>query len=120
VRSQQSDLLAPLAPGERPQRLGLQALSVASLHRIVAGRLGRTFPRPVLVRIAEASAGNPFYALEVARLLDRQGVGATAALPVPENLQTLVAGRVGSLPARTRDALLRAASLARPDPRLAD
>ncbi len=120
VRSQQADVLAPLAGEERLRRVDLGALSVAALHRVVADGMGRTFPRPTLVRIARASAGNPFYALEIARLLDRRDEGGAAVLPVPESLQALVAERVRSLPARTRAALLRAAALARPDLRLVD
>src|SRR5262245_9497984 len=55
------------------ERLELGPLSLAALHRILAESLARTFPRPVLVRIAEACGGNPLYALEVARGLDRSG-----------------------------------------------
>jgi hypothetical protein len=41
-------------------------------------------------------------------------------LPVPDDLRTLVAGRVRALPGRTRAALLRAAALGRPHVRLVD
>jgi DNA-binding NarL/FixJ family response regulator len=121
LRSAHADVLDRIAHAGRLERLELGPLSVAALHRIVAGSLGRAFPRPTLVRIAQASAGNPLYALEIARLLD-QGGGARdrRGLPVPESLQALAAERVRSLPARTRAALLRAAALARPDLRLVD
>ncbi len=99
-------------------RVELGPLSVASLHRVVSTQLGRSFPRPMLVRIAQASGGNPLYALEIARLLERDGERIPARLPVPESLQALVASRIRSLPAGTRDALLRAAALAQPDLRL--
>ena len=72
------------------------------------------------MRIAQASAGNPLHALEIARLLARADVQGSPGLPVPDSLQTLVADRVRSLPARTRDALLRASALARPDLSLVD
>jgi len=103
---------------DRLQRVELGPVSVASLHRILADRLGRSFPRPTLVRIAEASGGNPLYALEIARLVD--GGEGGASLPVPEDVRALVARRVAALPAETRDALLRTASLARPDASLVD
>ncbi len=107
--------------GRSPERLELGPLSLASLHRILADGLGRSFPRPTLVRIAQASAGNPLYALEIARLLAQdEGRRASETLPVPEDLRTLVAERVGALPAGTRAALLRAAALARPDLSLVD
>jgi DNA-binding CsgD family transcriptional regulator len=103
---------------ERVHRVELGPVSVASLHRILAGRLGQSFPRPTLVRIAEASGGNPLYALEIARLVD--GGEGGASLPVPEDVRALVGRRVAALPAETRDALLRTASLARPDVSLVD
>ena len=43
-----------------------------------------------------------------------------AGLPVPESLRALMAGAIGALPAETREALLRASALARPDLRLVD
>ena len=120
LRSGSADLLDHIVRGEGPRRLELGPLSVAALHRVVGERLKRTFPRPTLVRIAQASAGNPLHALEIARLLARADVQGSPGLPVPDSLQTLVADRVRSLPARTRDALLRASALARPDLSLVD
>lgn len=123
LASLRSDELEPslvevLAREGRLERLELGPLSVASLHGVLAQGLGRTFPRPVLVRIAAVSQGNPLYAIEIARLVDPH-LGY-AALPVPKSLSALVASRVRSLPASTRRALLRAAALARPDLRLVD
>ena len=110
-----------LAGSGKLQRVELGPLSVASLHRVFVQELGRSFPRPTLVRVAQASGGNPLYALEIARLLDRGDVRRDAAgLPVPDSLHALVAARVRSLPEHTREALLRAAALARPDLRLVD
>jgi DNA-binding CsgD family transcriptional regulator len=120
LRATHGDMLFRIAPAERVQRVELGPLSVGVLHRIVAEGLGRTFPRPTLVRIAQASGGNPLYALEIGRLLDRAGGGDSGRLPVPENLQALVTERVRSLPTATRAALLRCAALARPDVRLVD
>jgi DNA-binding CsgD family transcriptional regulator len=113
-------LVAELGHDDRLVRLELGPLTVAALHRILSNELGRTFPRPTLVRIGQLSGGNPLYALEIARLLEHDTGGDIARLPVPESLTTLVAARVGSLPAETRQALLRAAALARPVLRLVD
>ena len=55
-------------------------------------QLGRTFPRPTLVRIAQASGGNPLYALEIARLLERDGERDPGAPPRPR--EPAGAGRV--------------------------
>jgi DNA-binding CsgD family transcriptional regulator len=98
------------------QHLELGPLSVAALHRVLTQELARTFPRPTLVRIAQAAGGNPLYAIEIARELDRRGEhDISGRVPVPQGLDALVRARVQALPARTRDALLRAATLARPD-----
>src|SRR5262249_47409200 len=102
-----------LCPGRR--RSDLRVSRARAAHR---ARPGRSFPRPTLVRIAEASGGNPLYALEIARLVE--GGGGGASLPVPEDVRALVARRVAALPEATRDALLRTASLARPDVTLVD
>ena len=44
-------------------------LSLAALHHLIHDRLGSAPPRPALARLAEASGGNPFLALEIARAL---------------------------------------------------
>jgi len=110
---------APVPALERDlqfEHLELGPLSVAALHRVLTQELGRTFPRPTLVRIAQAAGGNPLYAIEIARELDRRGEhGISGRIPVPQSLDALVQARVGALPAGARDALLRAATLARPD-----
>ena len=53
LRGTNSDLLG-VGAVELLTRLDLGPLSVAALHRIFVERLGRTFVRPTLVRIAEA------------------------------------------------------------------
>jgi len=100
----------------RLDRLELGPLSVAALQRIVADRLGVSFSRPTLVRLAAASRGNAFYALEIARLLDDRGSGGRSSdpLPVPDDLRELVRARIERLPRATRSALLRAAAAVRP------
>ena len=108
-------------PGACRTELELGGLGVAALHAILKSSLGRAFPRPVLVRIAAASAGNPFHALEIARELERTGVPrAGEPLPVPKEARTLARARLGRLPPATGEALLVAASLARPTTALVD
>jgi DNA-binding CsgD family transcriptional regulator len=116
IRSQEVERSALRLNHElRVEWLELGGLSVGALHRVLADTLGRTFSRPSLVRIAEASGGNPLYALEIARLLDRSEEAELSRLPVPKSLDALVRRRVRALPRSTRTALLRAAALARPD-----
>ena len=107
--------------GLATERIEVGPVSVAALHRIIGDAVGRTFARPILIRIAEASVGNPFHAIEIARELERRGVqDSIAPLPVPDSLGALVRARVRALPAPTRDALLRVAALTRPDTALVD
>ena len=101
---------------ERLRRLSLGSLSLAALGRILKERLGQSPPRPVLVRISEASGGNPFYALEIARLMiEAGGYVAGSALPVPDDLRAPTAARIRRLPSEAREALLLAAVLSAPD-----
>lgn len=99
---------------DRSERIALGALSVAAVHQILRSQLGRSFPRPTVVRIAQGSAGNPLYALEIARELLATGRGALTHLPAPAELRRLIGRRLRRLPAPTREALLIAAALSDP------
>jgi DNA-binding CsgD family transcriptional regulator len=94
---------------DRVQVLRVGSLSVGALHRLLRDRLDRTFPRQTLLRIHERSGGNPFFALEVARALDKD-VDPLEPFPVPQTLEELVRSRIGGLPASTREALGLAAA----------
>jgi DNA-binding CsgD family transcriptional regulator len=117
--SKASDELLAAVPGDRIERVAVGPLHLAALHRLFEVRLGRSFPRVVLLRIEAASGGNPLYALELARALADvpSDVDVHAGLPVPESLAALIAGRVSRLPAGTRRAMLVAAAAS--DPTLA-
>lgn len=97
---------------EALERRTLGPLSVAGLHRLFEARLGHSFPRLVLIKIEETSGGNPFYALEIGRALERKGADVTAGepLPVPDSVAALTRERIRALPETTRDALLLAAT----------
>ena len=101
---------------DRLRRLVLGPLSLASLHHLVSSRLAGALTRPLLARIAQASGGNPLFALEIARALaaSGEGSGAQRPLPVPRSVQTLAAERVGALSLAAREAVLVAAALSRP------
>jgi DNA-binding CsgD family transcriptional regulator len=91
-------------------------LSLAALHHLIVSRLGKALPRPTLGRIAEASGGNPFFALEIARALARapDERAPDDPLPVPRVLKKLVADRLGTLSAGAQEVVLAAAALSRP------
>jgi hypothetical protein len=93
-------------------RLGLQPLSLGRVQTLVSERLGQTFSRPTMICIQEISGGNPFYALELARVISDQG--AAAELPLPSTLAELVQARIGSIDPAVQDALLATACVAAP------
>ena len=118
-------LLFALRESERPRlgfaperalpafgRLAVEGLSLEQLHRLLQDRLGIVLSRPALRTVHTTAAGNPLFALELARALDE---GHAAG--VPESLHELVVARVAAVPPETRAALLAAAALA--DPTLA-
>jgi len=107
---------ARVVTDEWERRARLRPLNLAALHEILRDELGRTFPRPILVRIERTSSGNPFFALELARALVEQGerVHGSGPLPVPDDLAELIADRLRRLPAATRQALLVASALPQP------
>jgi predicted ATPase len=100
-----------------PQRLVLRVgpLPVGVLDQLLRERLGLALSRPGLLRLRQVCGGNPFYALELARVLP---AGATLApgeaLQVPTTLAGLLRGRLQQVPDRARGLLLAAAALAKP------
>ena len=102
--------------GERFTRVHVGALDAHALGRVVHDELGMSLPRPLLAEVHTAAGGNPFYALEFVRMLQRSGASIEAGQPVPlpESLHDLVHGRVLALPTESRDFLLAAAAHAHP------
>lgn len=108
--------LGRVLPTERRTIVRVGPLEVGALHHVVQAELGVVLARPLLNAVREASGGNPFYALEIVRTMQRRGVSADTGepLPVPESLHDLVHGRLAALPPRSRDFLLAAAAHAHP------
>jgi DNA-binding CsgD family transcriptional regulator len=96
--------------GEHVRRLPVGPLSVGAIHQLLRDRLGRPFARQTLLRIHEKSGGNPFFALELARVLDAD-VDPRTPLAVPQTLEELLRARIAGLPASTQDALALASAL---------
>jgi DNA-binding NarL/FixJ family response regulator len=82
----------------------LTGLSPGAMHHLIVQHLGYSLARPALLRLHALSAGNPFFALELAR-----GVGRDGELVLPESLRSLLADRFSVLPAATRRGLAKAA-----------
>ena len=97
---------------EQMRRIVVPPLSLGGLQMVLAERLGRSFPRPTMLRIQEVSAGNPFYALELARAIGSDFDSTEVQLP--GSLAGLVQTRIGRLGADVQEALLAAACAAAP------
>jgi DNA-binding CsgD family transcriptional regulator len=93
--------LVPL-DGSRSRRMTLGPLTMGALHEVVTIRSGRAPPRPVMVRIARISAGNPFFAIELAR---------AGSLDLPDTLRAAVGEQLNGFDAPTQEALVAVAAV---------
>lgn len=110
--------LGRVIPDEARTTIDVGPLSADDVFTIVRERLGVSLPRPTLTRIHEAAAGNPLFALELARGFATAGDPTPITpLAVPASLRDAFASRIATLSAAARDALLCAA--ASRDPRAA-
>jgi hypothetical protein len=107
---------APAPELDGAERLRIGPLNVAALHDVLHTELGVRFPRPAVVKLAQVSSGNPFFAVELGRAIHERGESPLGGgpLPVPEDLRELVERRLSKLPVAARGALLHASALARP------
>jgi DNA-binding CsgD family transcriptional regulator len=95
-------------------RMDIGPLSVAAIHQMFRQVLGASFARPLLVGIHRAAGGNPFYALEMAREIQRVGIPAPGQpLPVPDDDRALALLRMRRLPRSTQDVLAQLAAMPR-------
>lgn len=103
-------------PPERLTELGLRGLTVGALGELLRARVGRGLTRPALLRIWETSAGNPFFALELAQALERRGPARTPRDPLPlsSSLDELLAERLDGLGADALAVATAAAVLSEP------
>src|SRR6266511_4023357 len=106
-------LARTLSP-EQLERLWIGPLSLGAVHHLLQAQLHLFLPRPRLRRLHELSGGNPFYALELGRALDRGTIRLEPGEPLPATLQELVSERLAGLPESTRVELAAAAALSRP------
>jgi len=76
-------------PHGRVTRVEVGPLSMAALHEVIKSRLGRSLPRRMPLRIEQATGGNPFFALEIARSLPEAAVRARPSRPCPTTWPSL-------------------------------
>jgi predicted ATPase len=108
-------LVVPLDRGrvfaaDQLERLRVGPLSVGALHKLIQAQAAVSLPRPLMRRVHETSGGNPFFALELARALERRkgDLEPGTALPLPDELVKLVTDRLTQLPGKTLFALAAA------------
>jgi hypothetical protein len=78
-------------PSDRLSRLRLGPLSLGAIGEILRSRLGAVLPRYALTGLYDTCGGNPFYALECARLLlscPRMSL-TKEPIPIPQSLGDL-------------------------------
>ena len=101
-------------PAERRTELAVGPISLSGLHSVLE-RSGLALSLPATRRVWEATDGNPFFALEMARGLDTaEHAVAHEPIPLPENLGVLVKDRIAKVPVAERGALLAASALSVP------
>jgi DNA-binding CsgD family transcriptional regulator len=97
--------------GSSLERVEIAGLSKRQLAQLIFDRTGRALTPPQLGRIAQLSAGSPYYALELAASEDEDG-------HVPETLAVALRARLGRVPPSARATGLTAATLGRFDQRV--
>jgi DNA-binding CsgD family transcriptional regulator len=105
---------AELAAQQRLRRYDVPALDASTIELIVISRCGREVPRTTIARAIETSGGNPFYAVELARMWAAVPAGTSTALPIPQSLQDLVGARLAGLNEGSAAAVATASALSRP------
>jgi DNA-binding CsgD family transcriptional regulator len=116
VRDDVPEWLRRAVPEERLRTVRVGGLSLGATHELLRNRLGATFARPVLIKLWEASGGNPFFALELAAALQRRGSTLTPGedLPIPTAIEELLRIRLDGLGAEALDVASTVAALAEP------
>lgn len=93
------------------ERIDLLPLSFGAVQRLVADRAPQSLPRRVVRRLYDASGGNPFFAIELARNASPAG-----DIGMPDSLVALVGSKLERVDAEAERAVLLTALLADPRP----
>lgn len=113
----------PAAPGsfdpnelfrDNLQVIEVPPLDMDQLEQVIRSRLDRHPDPPTMRKIHQASGGNPFYAIEIARSLGDTDLSRGDPLPVPTTLTKIIRDRLSDLSDVALQVLLVAASAAIP------
>ena len=108
ARPEIAGLRPDLGAADGHQRLALRPLTAAATEELAAQLVDGGDPA-LSRRIAETSAGNPFFAEEIAHAV-ATGAAATGA-PLPDTVQATIAARIDALPEREKRTLQLASVL---------
>ena len=102
--------------GREAVRLNLQPLDLDALDALLRAGIGTSLARPIVAQVEGASGGNPLFALEIARGIQRGEVRPRAGEPlsVPATLQQYAQERLSRLPRDVRELLFIVAAVAEP------
>lgn len=107
-------LIAEVAP-DRVTEIRVTPLSLADTDRLLTATLGLRLPPSTLGRLHAVTGGNPFYAVEIGRAIERRGPPTVAeGLPVPDTLSELLRDRLDALAPAAADAVEVASALSQP------
>jgi DNA-binding CsgD family transcriptional regulator len=101
---------------DRIRRINVGPLGEGDLEELLITRLNASISRAGIRRLHERSGGNPLFALEMCRAIQRRGGGLLPGdtVPVPNSLRELVRDRLTSLPTRVTRALFVTSALSQP------
>ena len=114
-RGQAATTVMSALPGAGPlSRLKVTGLPLGALREMITRSFGDPLPRPLLLRVHEATGGNPLFALELAEAARQAGLSAADPLPVQPELKDLLQGRIDRLSPACRELVLLAAAARKP------
>jgi DNA-binding CsgD family transcriptional regulator len=112
---EEADPLDLVHTSDRFEVLKVPPLNFDAIRQLVRSCVSTALSRSTLMRIHEASGGNPKFALEIARTIDeRPTTPASGPLPLPRTLETLVEERMQRLPGEVRTLLGLISTMERP------
>ncbi|CAN5578281.1 LuxR family transcriptional regulator [soil metagenome] len=116
ARAAASKVFERSVPGPDAHRLRLEPLGSDALDALLRARLGTSLPRSMVAQVERASGGNPLFALEIARGIQRGEIQPQTGEPlaVPRTLQQYAKERLSHLPPHVRDLLFVAAAVSDP------
>jgi DNA-binding CsgD family transcriptional regulator len=95
-------------------RYAVPGLDPHEIATLIRSRSGHELPHSVLIRAVEASGGNPFFAVELARVWAGLSSDSLDNLPVPPSLRGVVDARLSALTPESLEAATLASALATP------